>query len=181
MSESIAKLTVADYIAEFLAQISCHKVHGLMGGGAAGLNDAFIRNSHIEYYCYHHEQSAGYAAVGESRLSRRWAILNPTTGCGGTNCFTPVLNAWQDSLPLIVISGNVNLNTCSSHLNERYEISLRAYGVQEHDVIKSMRAITKYCALLERPENIQTLMYEAFVIAGTGRKGPCWIDIPADL
>jgi len=181
MNESIAELTVADYIAEFLAQISCNKVHGLMGGGAAGLNDAFIRNSHIEYYCYHHEQSAGYAAVGESRLSRRWAILNPTTGCGGTNCFTPVLNAWQDSLPLIVISGNVNLNTCSSHLNERYGISLRAYGVQEHDVIKSMRAITKYCALLERPENIQTLMYEAFVSAGTGRKGPCWIDIPADL
>lgn len=152
-----------------------------MGGGASGLNDAFIRNSRIKYFCYHHEQSAGYAAIGETRLSKRWSILNPTTGCGGTNCYTPLLNAWQDSLPIIVISGNVNLLTCSHYLNKKHDLDVRTYGVQEHDIISSINSITKYSNLLESPKNIDIVMQEAFIIAALGRKGPCWIDVPADL
>jgi acetolactate synthase I/II/III large subunit len=175
------KMSVSDYIAEFLMQINCRKVHGLVGGGAAGLNDGFIRHPDIEYHCYHHEQSAGYAALGEARLKKRWSIINPTTGCGGTNCYTPVLNAWQDSLPIVVISGNVNLSTCSRYINSMNGLSLRAYGVQEHDIVESVKSITKYAELLTVAEDIPHVLASAFVEAASGRKGPSWIDVPADL
>ena len=172
---------IADYVAEFLVQLGLTNVHGLMGGGASGLNDGFIQNPNINYLCYHHEQSAGYASLGEIRLNKRWAVLNPTTGCGGTNCYTPVLNAWQDSLPLVVVSGNVNLSTCSSYLNSKHQLQLRAFGIQEHDIISSVKPITKFAVLLEEWENIEKVLVEAFLRSEQGRRGPCWIDIPADL
>lgn len=181
MFQNPSNLSVADYISEFLVQLNCTKVHGLMGGGAAGLNDGFIRNPDIDYLCYHHEQSAGYAAIGEARLTKKWAIINPTTGCGGTNCYTPVLNAWQDSLPLVVISGNVNLSTCSRFINSDSDLSLRCYGVQEHDIVESVGPVTKYAELLTKAEDIPLLLQTAFVRAASGRKGPCWIDVPADI
>ena len=159
MSVSSDLRNVADYICEFLAELRCFKIHGLMGGGAAGLNDGFIRNPKIQYYCYHHEQSAGYAALGEARLTKSWAIINPTTGCGGTNCYTPVLNAWQDSIPLIIISGNVNLETCTSYLEAEHGLQLRAYGVQEHNIVQSIEKITKYSKVVEKADQIEE--YEA--------------------
>ena len=172
---------VADYIAEFLAEIKCTTVHGLMGGGAAGLNDGFIRHKKINYKCYHHEQSAGYSALGEARYTKRWAVVNPTTGCGGANCFTPVMNAWQDSIPLVVISGNVNLSSCTSFYREDYGVDLRSYGVQEHDIIKSVNPITKYAAVVTNADDIDKILFDAFFEAANGRKSPCWIDVPADI
>ena len=181
MSVSLDLRNVADYICEFLAELRCFKIHGLMGGGAAGLNDGFIRNPKIQYYCYHHEQSAGYAALGEARLTKSWAIINPTTGCGGTNCYTPVLNAWQDSIPLIIISGNVNLETCTSYLEAEHGLQLRAYGVQEHNIVQSIEKITKYSKVVEKADQIESAMIEAFFTSASGRKGPAWIDVPADV
>lgn len=175
------QVNVADYIAEFLNQMNINKVHGLMGGGASGLNDGFIRNSDVEYLCYHHEQAAGYAALGEIRLTKRWGVLNPTTGCGGTNAYTPVLNAWQDSLPLVIISGNVGLNTLAYTMNKNYDLKIRAFGVQENDIISNISSITKYATLLEVANNIEDVMIKAFVSSAVGRNGPSWIDIPADI
>lgn len=175
------KYNVADYISEFLVALRCYNVHGLMGGGAAGLNDGFIRNSKIDYFCYHHEQSAGYAAIGEARSTKRWAILNPTTGCGGTNCYTPVVNAWHDSIPLVVISGNVNLSTCASYFSARHNVDLRCYGVQEHNIVKSVESVTKYAKVVENSDEIESVLIEAFCTAATGRRGPVWIDVPADV
>lgn len=181
MSSVDQNYNVADYISTFLVALKCFKIHGLMGGGAAGLNDGFIRNPDIEYYCYHHEQSAGYAALGEARYTKRWAVLNPTTGCGGTNCYTPLLNAWQDSIPLVVISGNVNLNTCAAHFREEHDVQIRCYGVQEHDIISSIAPITKYSKMLTSVDEIESVMRSAFTASATGRKGPSWVDVPADL
>ena len=172
---------VSDYIAAFLAEIQCTNVHGLMGGGAAGLNDGFIRHPDINYLCYHHEQGAAYAALGEARLKGRWGIVNPTTGCGGTNCYTPILNAWQDSIPLIAISGNVNCDTLSSTWREIFDISVRAYGVQENDIISAVAPITKFAKLVKNADDIAEIMTEAFYHAAIGRKGPSWIDVPADV
>lgn len=173
--------TVADYIAEFLSQIGCTSVHGLMGGGAAGLNDGFIRNDKIDYLCYHHEQGAAYAALGEARLTGKWAVINPTTGCGGGNCYTPILNAWQDSIPLVAISGNVNIATLATSFIDEHGISIRSYGVQEHDIISSIANVTKYARLVKRPTDIESIMVNAFFMAAEGRKGPTWIDVPADV
>ena len=172
---------VADYIAEFCFQIGIINMHGLMGGGASGLNDGVIKHGELKYLCYHHEQAAGYAALGEARLTRSWAVLNPTTGCGGTNCYTPVLNAWQDSVPLVVISGNVNSDTCANYLNKRYSLNLRCYGVQENDIEKTAKEITKYSCTLHEISDLEQVFSNAFIVAMQDRRGPVWIDIPADI
>ena len=174
-------MNVADYVAEFLKTIKVVRVHGLMGGGASGLNDGFIRNPEIDYKCYHHEQAAAYAALGEIRVSKTWGVFNPTTGCGGTNGYTPILNAWQDSLPLVVISGNVSLPTLAQTINQKNSLNLRAFGVQENNIIQNVQSITKYAELLEKADDIEVMLVDAFVASATGRKGPVWIDIPADL
>ena len=172
---------VADYIAEFCFQIGIPKIHGLMGGGASGLNDGIIRHNNIQYLCYHHEQSAGYAALGESRVTRSWAVLNPTTGCGGTNSYTPVLNAWQDSVPLVVISGNVKSDTCTNLFNKSHNLNLRCYGVQENDIEKCVKPITKYSYTLYEIYELEQVFRDAFIIAMKDRMGPVWIDVPADV
>ena len=116
-------MRVCDWIAQFLYDRGVIYVHGLMGGGAAGLNDGFIKNGKIKYICYHHEQGAGHAAIGESKITGKISVVNPTTGCAGTNCATSVLNAWQDSVPVLFLSGNVRLDTCSGWINDTKNIS----------------------------------------------------------
>ena len=86
-------MRVCDYIADQLYTRGVTQVYGLMGGGASGLNDGFIKHGKIKYICFHHEQGASYAAYGESKSTGKIAVINPTTGCGGTNCMTPLLNA----------------------------------------------------------------------------------------
>jgi acetolactate synthase I/II/III large subunit len=152
-----------------------------MGGGAAVLNDAFIRNEDIDYICYHHEQGAGYGAVAEARLTKTWGILNPTTGCGGSNCLTPVLNAWQDSVPLVVISGNVSLPTCSSHLNSTLGVELRGFGIQEHNILANMGPTTKFADVVEEPDHISDLFIQTLAHAKSARQGPVWLDVPQDI
>ena len=111
-------MRVSDYIAKTLVEYGAKYVYGIMGGGASGLNDGFIQNKNLTYICTHHEQGAGYAACGEAKVTRNISVVNPTTGCGGGNCITPLLDAWQDSLPVVFISGNVKLNQCSSYINK---------------------------------------------------------------
>ena len=108
-------------------------------------------------------------------------MVNPTTGCAGTNCATSVLNAWQDSVPVLFLSGNVRLNTCSSWINIQQGTHLRKYGVQEHDVISTYRSMTKYAKFIIRPEDVAYHLSYAIHIAKDGRPGPVWIDIPGDV
>jgi acetolactate synthase-1/2/3 large subunit len=156
-------------------------VYGIMGGGAAGLNDGFIKQGKIQYRCFHHEQGAAHAAIGEAKLTRRVAVVNPTTGCAGTNCATSVLNAWQDSIPVLFLSGNVRLDTCSGHINRQKGINIRKYGIQEHHVVDTYRTITKYAEFVTRPEDVPMALQYALHLAESGRPGPVWIDIPGNV
>ena len=174
-------MRVCDWIANYLYSNGVDRVHGLMGGGASGLNDGFIKHGKIDYICYHHEQGAGHAAVGEAKFTGRLSVVNPTTGCAGTNCATSVLNAWQDSVPVLFLSGNVRLSTCSRFINQTKNITLRKYGIQEHDIVETYRSITKMSMFIERPEDVPYIMQQAVYLATTGRKGPVWIDIPGDV
>ena len=174
-------MRVADWIADYLYQQGITRVHGLMGGGASGLNDGFIKHGKISYICYHHEQGAGHAAIGESKFTGRVSVVNPTTGCAGTNCATSVLNAWQDSVPVIFISGNVRLDSCSRHINKKKNLNIRKYGVQEHDVIETYRSITKAAFFVDNVKDVAYVLSTAIEIAQTGRPGPVWIDIPSDV
>jgi acetolactate synthase-1/2/3 large subunit len=174
-------MRVCDWIASYLYDNGVSRVHGLMGGGASGLNDGFIKHGKIQYVCYHHEQGAGHAAIGESKYTGKLSVVNPTTGCGGTNCITSVLNAWQDSIPVLFLSGNVRLNTCSRYINQQQQINLRKYGIQEHDIIETVKSMTKMSVFVDDVKDVAKTLQKAIQIATTGRPGPVWIDIPGDI
>lgn len=174
-------MRVCDWIADFLYSKGITRVHGLMGGGAAGLNDGFIKQGKIDYICYHHEQGAGHAAIGESKITGKIAVVNPTTGCGGTNCATSVLNAWQDSVPVLFLSGNVRLNTCSGWINQQNHLRLRKYGIQEHHVVDTYASMTKMSHFITDAKDVPLTLEYAWHLMTDGRPGPVWIDIPGDI
>lgn len=169
-------MRVCDYIANRLVELGIKNIYGLMGGGAAGLNDGFIKNADINYICFHHEQGAAHAAIGEAKYTNNFSVVNPTTGCGGTNCITSVLNAWQDSVPLLVISGNVS----QSHSSHQF-YNVRKYGIQEHFIVKDVANITKFAAYIETAQEVPYMLDYAIYCALSDRKGPVWIDIPSDI
>ena len=173
-------MRVCDWIADYLKSLGVERVHGLMGGGAAGLNDGFIKQN-MPYICYHHEQGAGHAAIGESKYTGKLAVVNPTTGCAGTNCATSVLDAWQDSVPVLFISGNVRRDTCSGWINHTKGVNIRKYGIQEHHVVDTYKSITKYSKFVIDPLEVAYTMQQAVYLATTGRPGPVWVDIPGDI
>ena len=173
-------MRVCDWIADYLKSLGVERVHGLMGGGAAGLNDGFIKQN-MPYVCYHHEQGAGHAAIGESKYTGKLAVVNPTTGCAGTNCATSVLDAWQDSVPVLFISGNVRRDTCSGWINQTKDVNIRKYGIQEHHVVDTYKSITKYSKFVIDPLEVAYTMQQAVYLATTGRPGPVWVDIPGDI
>lgn len=173
-------MRVCDWIAQYLKECGVERVHGLMGGGAAGLNDGFIKQS-MPYICYHNEQGAGHAAIGESKFTGKLAVVNPTTGCAGTNCATSVLDAWQDSVPVLFLSGNVRLATCSGYINQTRGLNIRKYGIQEHHVVDTYKSITKFARFVTTVDEVMYTVQEAIHLATSGRPGPVWIDIPGDI
>lgn len=174
-------MRVADWIADYLWSIGVQRVHGLMGGGAAGLNDGFIKHHSMEYVCYHHEQGAGHAAIGEAKYTGKLAVVNPTTGCGGTNCVTSVLNAWQDGVPVLFISGNVRHDNTAQWLKDHKDVRVRHYGAQEHHIIDTVKSITKLTGFITSPANVMYSLHMAVDYATKGRPGPVWIDIPSNI
>jgi acetolactate synthase I/II/III large subunit len=174
-------MRVADWIADYLYNIGVQRVHGLMGGGAAGLNDGFIKHQGIEYICYHHEQGAGHAAIGEAKYTGTFSVVNPTTGCGGTNCVTSVLNAWQDGVPVLFLSGNVRHDNTAHWLKTYKDVTVRHYGAQEHHIIDTVKSITKVAGFISQPENVEYMMHMAVDQATRGRPGPVWIDVPSNI
>lgn len=177
-------MRVCDYIADRLFQLGVTRVYGITGGGAAGLNDGFAKHGKIRWIGNHHEQASAFAAMGEAKLTGRLAVVNPTTGCGGTNCVTGVLDAWQDSVPILFISGNVNRAQMTSYLHRPESggrRNVRKIGVQEADIIEIVAPITKYADVVNTPEEIFTKLEKAIYLATSGRRGPVWLDIPTDI
>jgi acetolactate synthase I/II/III large subunit len=174
-------MRVCDWIANYLYDNGIKNVHGLMGGGSSGLNDGFIKHGKINYVCYHHEQGAGHGAIGESKFTGKVAVVNPTTGCAGTNCATSVLNAWQDGVPVVFISGNVKLDACSAWINRTKHINIRKFGVQEHNIVDTYKSMTKMSRFVTSVYDVAKTIQEALYVAAEGRPGPVWIDIPADI
>ena len=175
-------MRVCDYIAKVLSEKHQIKhVYGLVGGGTAGLNDGFISNPNIEFVCFHHEQGAGHAAVGAARTNKKISVVNVTTGCGGTNSLTSCLNAWQESVPVIFISGNVKINNTAKWINRQKGLNLRRYGSQEHDITETVRNMTKYAVMVESANQVAAELEKCISIATSGRPGPVWLDIPSDV
>jgi acetolactate synthase-1/2/3 large subunit len=170
-------MRVADYIVGKLAESGYSHVFLVTGGGAMHLNDAFTRDDRIKPVCFHHEQACSMAADGYARLSGRPAIVNVTTGPGAINSLNGVFGAFTDSIPMIVIGGQVKTETLKENVNP----ALRQLGDQEVDTISMVRPITKFCYSLKNKDEVKYILEKALYLVNTGRPGPVWIDVPGDI
>ena len=166
---------VADYIADFIVSIGVQHVFLLPGGGAMHLVDAVGKNSDIEVVACLHEQAAAISAEAYSRINENIGVAMVTTGPGATNAITAVAGAWIESVPMMIISGQVKRDDMLRNA------PLRQKGVQEVDIVKIVESITKYAVTVENPEDIRSVMEEAYHTAKEGRSGPVWIDVPLDV
>lgn len=168
---------LADYVADRIAQFGITHAFLVTGGGAMHLNDAVARNKNLTAICFHHEQAAAMAAESYFRSSNKMALLNVTTGPGGINALNGVYGAYVDSCAMIVISGQVKLET---HYKQ-YSIPLRQLGDQEIDIIAMARPVIKYGCTVKDARDIRFVLDQSLWLAINGRPGPVWIDIPIDI
>lgn len=168
---------VADIIMDTLLEYGITDCFAVVGGGAMHLDNALLVCERMNKYFNHHEQACAMAAEAYARLSGRMAAVCVTSGPGATNTLTGVMGAWQDSLPMIVLSGQV-----------RYEISvpksgleLRYRGIQEFEIVPTVKNMTKYAVMITDPLSIKRELVKAIHIAMEGRRGPVWLDIPQDI
>ncbi|KFX70175.1 acetolactate synthase [Pseudomonas taeanensis MS-3] len=166
---------VADYIADFIAGLGVEHVFLLPGGGAMHLNDAVGKHPRLEVVACLHEQAAAIAAEAYCRINENMGVAMVTTGPGATNAVTAVAGAWIESVPLLIVSGQVK------RADLLRGAPLRQKGVQEVDIVSVVAPITKYAVTIERPEDIRRELERAVSIARAGRAGPVWIDVPLDV
>jgi acetolactate synthase-1/2/3 large subunit len=171
-------IKLSHYVAGKLADWGVRHVFLIPGGGAMHLNDSFARETRIRYLCSHHEQASAMAAECYARVTGKPGVVNVTTGPGGINALNGVFGAWTDSVPMLVVSGQVKRATCMSVRGTK---QLRQLGDQEADIVRMAGAITKYAVLVDDPESIRYHLERAWFLAAAGRPGPCWIDIPVDV
>lgn len=169
-------MRVSDRIAELLVEFGIKHVFMVTGGGAMHLNDAFGRNKSLNIINMHHEQACAMAADGYARLNNQIGCINVTTGPGGINAINGVFGAWTDSVPMVVISGQVKRET----LNFKNS-NLRQLGDQENNITTMVKDITKFSYILKNTKYVDDIIKKALHIATTGRPGPVWIDIPIDI
>ena len=170
---------LSDYIVDTLVRSGVRQVFLLTGGGAMHLNDAIGRSAGLHYTCCHHEQACAIAAEAYARVSNEIGVVNVTAGPGGINALNGVFGAFTDSIPMLVLSGQVKRETLlATHgLTGR----LRQLGDQEVDIVAMVKNITKYAVMVTEPETIRYHLERALHLAKSGRPGPVWLDIPVDV
>lgn len=171
------KKRIADLIFETLVRYNINTCFAVAGGGAMHLDNALGLNKDIEKIFNHHEQACTIAAEGYAKITGQMAIACVTSGPGATNALTGVMGAWVDSVPMIVLSGQVRYSLTA----EATGLPLRFRGPQEFDIINSVKNMTKYAVMLREPGKAVYELEKAIHIAMTGRRGPVWLDIPLDI
>jgi acetolactate synthase-1/2/3 large subunit len=165
----------SDFIAKFLSSNGYNTAFGVTGGGAMFLNEAFRKNKKINFIFTHHEQAAAMAAEAYCRIKKKPAVLSITSGPGGTNAITGVIGAWVDSVPMIIISGQVESKDMI------LKSGTRQIGIQEANIYEIIKPITKYAKVLKTSSDIEKELKIAVIISKQGRPGPVWLDIPLDV
>jgi acetolactate synthase-1/2/3 large subunit len=170
-------MRVADYIADRLYQEGAKHVFMLTGGGMMFLSDGVYQHPKLQAVCNHHEQACAMAAVGYARYTGGIGVAYTSTGCGATNAMTGLLDAWQDNVPCVFVSGQVKRKETTYNS----PLPLRQIGTQEANIIALVKPITKYAVMVNEPEEIAYHLEKALYLARTGRPGPVWIDVPMDV
>jgi len=169
------KIKLSDYIFKYLAEKNITTAFSVSGGAAAHLLDS-ARKYKIKYIANYHEQASAMSAEGYARINNNPALVLVTNGPGSSNTITGVVGAYQDSIPMFIISGQVPVSqSLATHPN------LRQAGVQELDIIKIVKSITKYSYQVIEANTIKYHLDKAYHECISGRKGPVWLDIPLDI
>jgi acetolactate synthase-1/2/3 large subunit len=168
-------MKVSDYITNFLIKRGVQKCFSVTGGFAMHLNDSFGEKFDVMYT--HGEQPAGYAALGWSAYEHNPSVCCVTSGCGATNAMTPCLIAYQDSVPIFFISGQVQSN---DNIRSRGGKD-RGYFGSDCDIIECVKGITKCAIELRDPTETQRVLEECYENLTTGRLGPVWLSVPVNV
>ena len=175
--DTVSKIKLSTWVAEQLIEHGIRHVFMLTGGGAMHLNHSFGTDTRLKCVFTHHEQALAMAAEAYYRLTNRLAVVNVTSGPGGTNAITGVYGAYVDSIGMLVISGQVKIETTVRATG----LPLRQFGDQELEIEQLVRPITKYVTMVTDPRSIRYHLEKALYLAASGRPGPVWLDIPLDV
>lgn len=168
-------MKVSDYITDFLLAKQVHAVFSVTGGFAMHLNDSFGRKMNVTYT--HGENPAGYAALGWSAVDREPSVCCVTSGCGATNAVTPCLIAYQDSVPVFFVSGQVQRDV---NIRSRGG-KIRGYFGSDCDIVECVKGFTKFSHELRDPGDIHAVLETCWYHLTVGRLGPVWLSIPVDV
>ena len=158
----------ADAIVKCLEMENVEYVFGYPGVAICPFYDSIL-NANIKTILVRHEQHAAHAASGYARLTGKVGVVAVTSGPGATNVITGIATAYADSIPLVVITGQVDSRLMGSDV------------FQEADVSGACESFVKYSYIIRKAEDVPRIVKEAFYIANTGRKGPVLIDFPIDI
>jgi len=165
---------VSDFVVKYLVEKGVSDIFLVSGGGIMHLVDSVGKNLGMHYYCNYHEQACAHSAEVYSRVTGKIGACLVTTGPGGTNALSGVASAWVDSIPLIVLSGQVRRDLIADYTQ------VRQRGPQEGNVVEMARSVTKYAVTILDPQRIRYELQKALYLAASGRPGPVWLDFPLD-
>lgn len=171
-------MRVSDYIIQYLRdEYNIETIFTVSGGGCIFLIDSLGHTEGVNYVATHHEQAAAIAAEGYARMNNKLGACIVTSGPGATNVMTGTLCSWLDSIPVIVISGQVNKELTTNYTG----LPLRQLGDQEYNIVESVKNMTKYAVQVNNADDIRFHLEKACKLATSGRPGPVWLDIPLNV
>ena len=170
-------IRVADYIIKRIADEGVKSLFYVSGGQCVYLCDALRRSKDLTSIACHHEQAAAMAALAYSEYTNNFGACLVSTGCAGTNTLTGVLHAWQDSVPMLIVSGQQTY----ANTTKASGLPLKQVGIQEADIETLASPITKYIVTVPDAKSIAYHIDKAIYLAKNGRKGPVWLDVPLDV
>lgn len=169
-------MKASEAIVQFLIDKQITDVFGYPGGMVTHLMDSFDKyKDKISAHVTYNEQGASFAACGYAQVSLKPGVAYATSGPGATNLITGICNAYFDGIPALFITGQVNTYESGKGL------SCRQKGFQETDILGIVKPVTKYCAYIEKPEDLLPELKKAYSIALGGRCGPVVLDIPMNI
>jgi acetolactate synthase-1/2/3 large subunit len=168
-------MKLSDYVINFLSEKGVTKIFGMSGGAAVHLFDSIAKTKGIDYVCSSHEQCAAISADGFARATGKLGVALTTSGPGATNLLTGTCCSYYDSIPTLMLTGQVSTPRL------RGDRKVRQIGFQETDVVSIFTPVTKYAFQILDPKTIRFHLEKALYLAFEGRPGPVLIDIPDDL
>lgn len=168
-------ISVSDYVFQQVAKAGVKDVFMVSGGGIMYLCDALGRSKDLRYWCNYHEQACAIAAEGYARVTENLGVCLVTTGPGSTNALSGVAGAFVDSIPVLVISGQVRTGIMADYSYQRQ------VGPQEINITPMAEPVTKHSVTVTKPEDVRYELEKCLYLTRAGRPGPVWLNLPLDI